>query len=166
MQRIAIGIDPGKSTGFAVKDVGTGQYLDIRTMQLHQAMQYALSLAYDTEESRELYFVVEDARKRKWYADHDQNEKARRGIAMGAASVKRDCTIWEEFLTDHGFTFRMIAPARLTTKTPLLIWTRKTGWNGRTSEHARDAADFIFPINPRNLKLFFSEKKGATNSIT
>lgn len=159
MKRLAIGIDPGKKTGFAVKDIATEQYLEVRTMQLHQAMQYVLALAYDASEAQELYFVVEDARLRKWYNDKGKSASAKRGLAMGAASIKRDCTIWEDFLTDHGFTFRMMPPARLTTKTPLPIWTRKTGWKGRTTEHARDAADFIFPLNLRNLKVFFAEQK-------
>jgi hypothetical protein len=155
MRKLAIGIDPGKSTGFAVKDIATGEYLTIETMPIHQAMIKVVEMI--EENPAQLYFVVEDARKRTWYNDKSKNAKAARGMAMGGASVKRDCTIWDDFLSDWAFNFVMKAPKDLTTKMDKTAWQRATKWTKRTSEHARDAACFIMPLNPRNLKLFFRE---------
>lgn len=151
-RKLAIGIDPGVKTGFAVKDIHTGQYLEIHTLKIHEAMAKVRAMV--EKDSALLYFVVEDARARKWYNDTRKGAKASRGLAMGAASVKRDCKIWDDYLQGLGLTYLMKPPKDLATKMDKEVWRRATGWNSRTSEHARDAASFILPLNPRNLKLF------------
>jgi hypothetical protein len=148
--KLVIGIDPGVKTGFAVKDIATNVYLRVDTLMIHEAFDAVRELM---REGTQLYLVIEDARLRKWYDDKGKSASARRGKAMGAASVKRDCKAWEDFCEDYGLTYTMKAPRELTTKEPLHIWTRRTGWKRRTSEHARDAASFISGLNARNLKL-------------
>ena len=151
--KLAIGIDPGVKTGFAVKNIGTGEYLRIDTLMIHEAFDALKEIAFSGE-AREIYVVIEDARKRTWFNDKGMSAKGKRGKAMGGASVKRDCKAWEDFCEDYGLTYVLKAPKELTTKQPIQIWTRLTGWKKRTSEHSRDAASFIQPINPRNLKMY------------
>ena len=151
--KLAIGIDPGVKTGFAVKNISTGEYLRIDTLMIHEAFEALKEMVF-RDGINALYVVIEDARKRKWFNDKGKNAKARRGMAMGGASVKRDCKAWEDFCKDYGLSYALKAPKDLVTKEPLPIWTRRTGWKKRTSEHARDAASFIYPLNARNLKLY------------
>ena len=151
----AIGIDPGTRTGIAIKDLATGQFVLVDTMPIHRALETVLN--HQQMEGIRLYFVIEDARNRRWFDDRHMNEKARNGLRQGAGSVKRDCSIWEDFLTDHGHTFVFQAPRKGATKITPAMFARLTGWTGRTSEHARDAAMLVQGVNGRNLKLLFSK---------
>lgn len=82
--------------------------------------------------------LFEDARQRKWFGA-DSNAKM-----QGAGSVKRDASIWEEFCTDYQIAFRALPPAKGGTKLNPDYFKALTGWRGKTSEHARDAAMIVF----------------------
>ena len=133
---IYIGIDPGTHTGVAVWDSKEGKFLSLETMPIHRAMDL-VRMARDDNEAIQVIF--EDARLRTWFGKGNVSAKA-----QGAGSVKRDCSIWEDFLTDSEIPFLTTRPGNVATKvTP--SWFRKlTGWEGRCSEHARDAAMLVF----------------------
>ena len=133
---IYIGIDPGTHTGVAVWDSKEGRFLSLETMPIHRAMDL-VRMARDDNEAIQVIF--EDARLRTWFGKGNVSAKA-----QGAGSVKRDCSIWEDFLTDMEIPFVTTKPGNVATKvTP--SWFRKlTGWEGRCSEHARDAAMLVF----------------------
>jgi hypothetical protein len=83
--------------------------------------------------------VFEDARLRKWYG------KADRERLQGAGSIKRDCTIWSEFLADlAGVRVLAVPPQAGATKWSAERFAKVTGWTSRTSEHARDAAMLLW----------------------
>lgn len=82
----------------------------------------------------------EDARQRRWYG------KAGKEQLQGAGSIKRDCTIWEDFLKDYGIPFQAIAPRHNRTKLNKLKFAAITGYKGQSSEHARDAAMLVFGL--------------------
>lgn len=63
---------------------------------------------------------------------------------QGAGSVKRDASIWEEFCTDYEIPFRALPPIKGGTKLQPDYFKALTGWKGKTSEHARDAAMIVF----------------------
>lgn len=81
---------------------------------------------------------IEDARKRKWYG------KTGRERLKGAGSICRDCTIWEDFCREQGLEYRMMAPSAGCTKLGASQFKALTKWQGRTSNHARDAAMLVF----------------------
>ena len=143
---ILIGIDPGENTGFAVYDTFTGTFLQVQTLRLHQAMDevkrwyYACLMA---ETPVPFAVVFEDARQRTWFAP-ERNNAEYRGKLMGAGAAKRDARIWEEFLDAHNIPYQSIKPAAGRTKWNATYWAHITGWTGRTSEHARDAALLVF----------------------
>jgi hypothetical protein len=145
---IIIGIDPGTDTGFAVKDLATGQFSIVRTLPIHRAWEQVVDLA-DFVGRTSIYVVVEDARQRKWIPKEAGREKL-----QGAGSIKRDCAIWEDFLTDQGIPHRMVAPAKGRTKWSEAFWKQATGYTGRTSNHARDAAVLVLGVNEKNLLTF------------
>lgn len=129
-----IGIDPGTHTGMAVWDSKEGKFLSLETLPIHRAMVEVMNLRI----GREILVVFEDARQRKWYGKGDTNAKL-----QGAGSVKRDCSIWEEFCKDYGIPFRAIPPVKGATKVTPEYFKLISHYKGRTSEHSRDAAMLV-----------------------
>lgn len=136
---IYIGIDPGDHTGIAVWDTDSKKFLDIKTTQLHKA----LAIVQSWNVTDYVRVIFEDARQRK-YLPREKSVSEYRGKLMGAGSVKRDCTIWEEFLTDNRIPYDAIPPQRGATKWSQEQFQAVTGWKGRTSDHARDASILVF----------------------
>lgn len=134
---IFIGIDTGTHTGVAVLDSEERQFLEIKTMMLHQALQFVITMC-QVWKRENVMVLFEDARQRKWFGS-DSDAKM-----QGAGSVKRDASIWEEFCTDYQIAFRALPPAKGGTKLNPDYFKALTGWKKRTSEHARDAAIIVF----------------------
>lgn len=129
-----IGIDPGTHTGVAVWDSKEGKFLSLETLPIHRAMVEVMNLRI----GREILVVFEDARQRKWYGKGNTNAKL-----QGAGSVKRDCSIWEDFCKDYGIPFRAIPPVKGATKITPEYFKLISHYKGRTSEHSRDAAMLV-----------------------
>lgn len=133
---IWIGIDTGTNTGFAVWDDKTRSFVTIETLSIHRALQRVLTYQ---EANEDVFVIFEDARQRTWYGKGDTSAKL-----QGAGSIKRDCSIWEDFLKDYGIPFRAIPPIKGGTKLTESYFKMVTKWTGRTSNHARDAAMLVF----------------------
>ena len=131
---ICIGIDPGTDTGVAVWDTREKRFLSLATMPIHRA----LALVYDYHLHNDTEVVFEDARLRKWFGYGDTSAKA-----QGAGSVKRDCSIWEDFCKDFGIHYRLGNPGDCPTIVEKSYFEMISGWKGRTSEHSRDAAMLV-----------------------
>ena len=130
---IYIGIDPGVKTGFAAWNSSTRQLLLVETIGIIDAMD---SVRYCCPTPVTL--VVEDARKRKWFGDTGREK------LQGAGSVKRDCGIWQEFAESRGIKIDFVSPQAKGAKLDAAQFKRLTGWDERTSQHARDAAMLVF----------------------
>src|SRR3972149_9711290 len=130
-----VGIDPGVNTGLCVY-LTEKKHFEIITCKIHEAMMELLRL----QSNGYIIAYFEDARKRKWFGNTG------REVLQGIGSVKRDCKIWEDFLTDEKIFFVARAPAKGKTK-----WSKEyfdkvmatLGWKGQSSEHARDATCLI-----------------------
>lgn len=131
---ICIGIDPGTHTGMAVWDSKERKFLSLETLPIHRAMVEVMNLRI----GRDIQVVFEDARQRKWYGKGNTNAKL-----QGAGSVKRDCSIWEDFCKDYGIPFRAIPPVKGATKVSAKYFKMVSHYQGRTSEHSRDAAMLV-----------------------
>lgn len=134
---IVIGIDPGAHTGFAV--MNNGRLTCVETKLLHQAV---FCIYNWHQQGVPLKVYVEDARQRKWYGERSYSK------LQGAGSIKRDCSVWDEFLTDLGIDHQMVPPQVGGTKLTAEAFSRITGYKGRTSEHGRDAAMLIYGRRP------------------
>ena len=139
---IYIGIDTGVHTGIAVWDSEKGKFVYLDTLKIHEALQIVSSYAY---KDIPLCVRFEDARQRKWIP-FAKNMTGELGRAQGAGYVKAHCQIWEDFLRDKDIPFEMIAPRRNVTKLSAEQFERITGYKGRTSEHARDAAMLVYGL--------------------
>lgn len=140
---IYIGIDPGTHTGVAVWDTREGKFLSLETLPIHRALEMVKKMSHPFWHMDKLYHediqvVFEDARQRTWFGRGDIAAKA-----QGAGSVKRDCSIWEDFCKDYGIPFRAIPPVKGATKVSAEYFKTISGYQGRTSEHARDAAMLV-----------------------
>lgn len=137
---IHIGIDTGRHTGFAVWD-GT-RFVELDTKSISAAILE--TLRYAANFGRENVTVyIEDARLRTWIP-REKSLAEFKGRAQGAGSVKRDCSIWEDFCAEEGIRLVKVPPKYNTTKLSAAAFARITGYKGRTSEHARDAAMLVF----------------------
>jgi len=124
-----VGIDPGTHTGVAIWRLKEKCFERIVTMSIVDAMH----MLFDG------YFplVIEDARTRSG------SDAAK----MGAGSIRRDCAIWQEFADSYGYPiwWRNTPRGRNhTTKLSAEKFKALTGWNERTSNHARDAAMLVW----------------------
>lgn len=131
---ICIGIDPGKNTGYAEWDRHGKLLLACEAIAIHEAM----ARVKQHHESGLLHLVAfEDARLRTWLGS-----KGREAL-QGAGSIKRDCTIWADFLAALGAPYVNLKPASGATKWTAERFAKFTGWQGRTNEHGRDAAVLV-----------------------
>lgn len=135
---ICIGIDPGTDTGVAIWDTREGKFLSLATLPIHRAMEVVLQYWMTECWHNKMEVVFEDARKRKWYGKGDTDAKK-----QGVGSVKRDCAIWQAFLKDHDIPFQNIHPIKGGTKVSEDYFKMISHYQGRTSEHSRDAAMLV-----------------------
>lgn len=130
-----IGIDPGKKTGFAVWN------LDLAELEVVMAAGIieVIGLIDDMlEVGHDIELTFEDARLRTWFGNSGREK------LQGAGSIKRDCTIWEEFCKSRNIPNTAVKPAAGATKWSATKFERITGWTKRTSEHSRDAALLVY----------------------
>jgi hypothetical protein len=137
-----IGIDPGANTGFAIWDASRQAFSEITTYQVHEAIWYLRTVAQNCNQLK-IFVWFEDARQRNWFGRSGPEKH------QGAGAIKRECTIWHDFLADllaKGLitNFYPVAPKNNYTKMPPDIFKQTTGWPHRTSSHARDAAMLVY----------------------
>lgn len=143
---IYIGIDTGVHTGVAVWDSRKRSFLLVKAMKIHEAME----LVKETyERSRSVCpgmvaVRVEDPRQRTWFGTERMSREEERKRLQGVGSVKRDATVWDDFLADLGVQYEMVAPRRNVTKLSGSQFQRLTGWMSSTNEHSRDAAMLVY----------------------
>lgn len=136
---ICIGIDPGTHTGVAVWDTKERRFLSLETLPIHQALDLVCKWQQDCKDRDVAMDVTfEDARQRTWFGKGDTNAKL-----QGAGSVKRDCSIWEDFCKDYGIPYWAKPPGKGMTKVTSDYFRTISGYQGRTSNHARDAAMLV-----------------------
>jgi len=140
---ICIGIDPGTHTGVAVWDTREGKFLSLETLPIHRALEKVKEMSHPFWHMDKLYHediqvVFEDARQRTWFGKGDTNAKA-----QGAGSVKRDCSIWEDFCKDYEIPYWAKPPVKGATKVSAEYFKMVSHYQGRTSEHSRDAAMLV-----------------------
>lgn len=128
-----IGIDPGTNTGLAIKESGLLRIVE--TGKIWWALNVVKEWAeYHGNQNTLVRF--EDARLRKWFGNSGPEKW------KGAGSIMRDCAIWEETLLELGIPFEKVAPKHVK-ETDSAYFHKITGWKGRTSIHAREAAWLI-----------------------
>ena len=139
--KIIIGIDPGTKTGLALGKENSKEFIDVCSVKIHKAMEIVEEICQEHGKVNVLV-KVEDARKIT-LPRHLQKHQGNAQL-QGVGSVKRDCSIWEGFLSDKGIAHKMIDPRRSSKKVNKEMFSKMTGWNGRSNEHGRDAGMLIY----------------------
>lgn len=145
---LAVGIDPGTSTGlaFAVPEDDSRGYRwrELLTLPIHRALLQVYEELREVEgdaHRHRVLVVVEDARQ----IGGDPRK------ALGAGSVRRDSAIWADFLEDlrqdvDCLDYRLVRPSpRQLRKLTAEQLATYTGCTLKGSQHARDAAGLLFP---------------------
>lgn len=130
---ILYGVDPGKHTGIAAWDTDLQDFESVQSMQIVDAIKTI------EEDPRDKKVYFEDARLRKWIPS-----KRGRETLQGAGSIKRDCTIWEDFLESRNIPYSAVHPRENMTKLKAGSFRKLTHWQPRTNEHGRDAGMLVF----------------------
>lgn len=136
-----IGIDPGKKTGLAIWDNHDQDFKSIQTASIIVAMD---AISRFVIGGYVIKLRIEDARK--WVGfkgKRSASDPAAIAVLQGAGSVKRDCSIWQEFAEARGIDFDLVSPRDCPKKTTAAYFKTLTKWEGRTSEHGRDAAMLV-----------------------
>jgi hypothetical protein len=141
MSELIIGIDCGVNTGFAVWSTAATSFERIETLPIHRAI---LSIIEYHQQGRLIGLVVEDARKRKLF----KGVKNINSRAQGAGYVKRDAVIYEQLCKDYNIPVVFRSPKN--TKITADYFVNLTGWSGRTSSHARDAAMLVVGMTAKH----------------
>lgn len=139
---IYVGVDTGVNTGFSEWDSKKRCLLRVCSLPIHKAMDRVKEL--HSLHGENMVVRVEDPRQRKWFGTERMTREEERKKLQGVGSVKRDATIWEDFLKDLGVRFEMVAPKMNVTKLTQETFKRYTGWSSKTNEHGRDAAMLIY----------------------
>lgn len=136
-----IGIDPGTKTGLAIWDAHEQDFKSIATMSIVRAMSTIFKFS---QKGYAIKVRLEDARLWVGFKGRQSaNDPSAIARLQGAGSVKRDCSIWAEFCEDQGIDIDLVSPKDNTTKTTAKYFKSITKWDGRTSEHSRDAAMLV-----------------------
>jgi hypothetical protein len=137
---LVVGIDPGVTTGYAEWDAAARMLRTVEGLKIHVAMQRVAMLHMAGNLS---HVVFEDARMRTYFGERKSHAEERARL-QGAGSVKRDSTIWEDFLTDLGVPIQAVSPQEKGAKYNAAGFARLTRWEKPTNEHGRDAALLVF----------------------
>lgn len=135
MSKIIAGIDPGTKTGLAIWNCSKQEFQLVDTWKIIEAMDL-LKKMIRIKHLDEIRF--EDARLRTWFGNSGREK------LQGVGSIKRDSAIWQEFCEYYKIPFQAVKPVTGQTKWNAEYFKRVTGWNNRTSEHARDAAVLVY----------------------
>ncbi len=142
---VAIGIDPGRQTGFAVWQRRLGQFAELTSVDFWSAVE-RLSDYYHRFGSG-LLVVVEDPGKNKpVFAERLEGSSVRASLrrAQNVGMNKEHARLLIEFCEMRGIAVRKVRPTRK--KWNADAFRRMTGYDGRTSQHARDAGRLVFGL--------------------
>lgn len=135
-----IGIDPGKTTGFADYDVDAGELCLVESWSFWLTFEFVLSF-YDRSST---LVIVEDASLISptfHHAAHSEAAKAMTSQRVG--QVKRESQLLIEGLRRAGFFVQGVKPRGKINATQ---FQRLTGWQGRTNQHSRDAGILTYGV--------------------
>lgn len=140
-KRYTIGIDPGRSTGFAVYDRETNKILCAQSLTF-----WDLFKILPCYPPRVADVIVEDARLNKpTFREHgDIGARKREKISRNVGSVQAESRLIIEGLQLLGYNVLPIRPAG--EKWDAETVARITGYTHRTNEHARDAIRLCYGV--------------------
>lgn len=148
---ILAGIDPGVTTGCATWDTQARALRAVDSRTILQAIEWIRLIMVIPEV--QILVVWEDCRKHRVFGAGQRNS----GALQGVGSVKRDCGIWEEFLTDNRIPNISRRPRSTRTKLKADQFKAATGWEGKSNNHGRDAAMLVAGVTETMARAWLAE---------
>ncbi len=142
--RYFIGLDPGQQTGFAVWDAVEGRFAVLKTSTFWEAI--ALVERYP---AAGVVVVIEDPAKNRTTFNHGtprtlKAARRREKISRDVGQNQREARLLATGLERNGYRVQRVRPR--SSKTGEAHFKRLTRYQGRTSQHSRDAAMLVFGL--------------------
>lgn len=136
---ICFGIDPGVATGLAMTNCG--KLVSIQTVDFVRAYHHICEYSPD----RVLKIVIEISRETHvWHPDAKKLSRQRAmAMAQDVGGVRREGQLLMAMLQYRGYNVKAVPP-RGKLKDPQ--FKKITGYEGRTSQHGRDAGMLIYGL--------------------
>lgn len=136
-----IGLDPGSSTGLALWCRASRRLLEVHTLTFWKAYDFVRDRF--TPETAEIVVEVPNTRGALYSRTSAQvaDGRGRDKFAANVGSVRREAVLLAERFEQLGFAVRRVTPRGK--KWDAEQMRRYTGYEGRTSEHGRDAARLV-----------------------
>ena len=148
---LIVGLDPGEQTGVAAYDPRARRLRFCTSMSFWKAVQWFNTALGPIEPIDGLapgpvvLVVIEDARKLPVYGRHDKVRGRRRDrLARNIGGIDRDTGLWVEYLKRRGYRVLLVRPSRAQQKWSAERFKKITRYQGRTSQHGRDAARLVW----------------------
>lgn len=137
---IVVAIDPGTTTGFSVYSKKDKKWLMCEQMLIHEAI-FSIRTMVELNIGNEIHIIVEDAR----------NISGLYKNKLGAGSIRRDCSIWEDYLDSIKKHWKNVHTSYVRPtgnrflKMDADAWAKYAKWDKKIpGEHARDSATYLF----------------------
>ncbi|MBA1446503.1 MAG: hypothetical protein M3H12_19980 [Chromatiales bacterium] len=130
----SIGIDPGKSTGFAVYSIAENQLSELQTVTFWDAYNQVVT-RFKPEQLTRVVIEVPNS-KHVWHkAASSLRALQRQGADVGG--VVREAELLADGLERAGYPVTRAQPRK---KLGAEVFKNHTGWRDRSNQHCRDAA--------------------------
>lgn len=130
---VVIGIDPGKNTGTAVRDLDTGELL-LATLDFWSAYDRVRSYPVDTVAA----VVIEVPSSKAVFHQAAATARANQRMGVNVGSVLREAELLAVGLERSGYRVKRVEPVGK--RTQAQFEKLFPNHNGRTNQHTRDAA--------------------------
>lgn len=137
--RFAIGLDPGQQTGYSVFDRTTKRLIECLTLDFSRVLR-KIRAEYHTEET--IIFIEYVANRPTFRRKPGEAIGVTDRKARNVGAVTREAKLLIGELESSGFV--VVAEGYTGKEWDDAYFKRVTGWTGRTSQHARDAASLCF----------------------
>jgi hypothetical protein len=143
-----IGIDGGTHTGFAIWVPVERRFIEIETTDFWGALDKIQALGFNYDKSLFAVVVEDPAQIKTVHIKNKTNiqvseAKKMLKIAQDVGGVKRESRLLISRLESLGYNVIAVKPSQAKNK-DATAFNSVTGWTGRTSQHARDAAMLVF----------------------
>ena len=133
----SIGIDPGKSTGFAVYHIQEEKLVRLETLSFWSA--FGQTLIYEPDNVSRVVIELPDS-KHVWHKDANGTAAIQRQ-AVNVGSVLREAELLAMGIENAGYNVQTTNPrGKVDAKRFKMI----TGWTGQSNQHERDAGLLCF----------------------
>lgn len=147
-----VGIDAGVNTGLAVFNTGSKSFSYLKTLDFFSCLHQLLIIQKQSIDEGFLFAVVIENPKGNsptFEHFHKNAARVRDSISQKIGSNKRDAELIKTFCDLHDMTSFMITPSKNSlTKLTAERFKQLTGFEGSSSQHARDAAGLVFGMLP------------------